>query len=85
MDRQRDLELILSSSTPIVVIETRDESRIAGRSAATQNLETVILGNALDYPVRARRCSAAHRDVYKLVHQCARAVFAQKGAVGVHK
>jgi SpoVK/Ycf46/Vps4 family AAA+-type ATPase len=28
MDRQRDLELILRSRTPIVVIETRDESRM---------------------------------------------------------
>jgi SpoVK/Ycf46/Vps4 family AAA+-type ATPase len=28
MDRQRDLELILRSRTPIVVIETRDESRL---------------------------------------------------------
>jgi len=28
MDRQRDLELILKSRTPVVVIETRDESRM---------------------------------------------------------
>ncbi len=28
MDRQHDLELILRSRTPIVVIETRDESRM---------------------------------------------------------
>ena len=28
MDRQHDLELILRSRTPIVVIETRDESRL---------------------------------------------------------
>ena len=30
MDRQRDLELILRSRMPIVVIETRDESRMLG-------------------------------------------------------
>jgi hypothetical protein len=28
MDRQKDLELILRSRTPIVVIETRDEARV---------------------------------------------------------
>lgn len=28
MDRQRDLELVLQTGTPIVVIETRDESRM---------------------------------------------------------
>ena len=28
MDRQRDLELILRSRMPIVVIETRDETRM---------------------------------------------------------
>jgi SpoVK/Ycf46/Vps4 family AAA+-type ATPase len=35
MDRQRDLELILKSSTPLVVIETRDES---GMLAMLQNM-----------------------------------------------
>jgi SpoVK/Ycf46/Vps4 family AAA+-type ATPase len=35
MDRQRDLELILKSSTPLVVIETRDES---GMLAMLQNI-----------------------------------------------
>ena len=30
MDRQRDLELILKSSMPLVVIETRDESGMLG-------------------------------------------------------
>ncbi|MCH7854001.1 MAG: ATPase, partial [Proteobacteria bacterium] len=28
MDSQRDLELVLQSQTPIVIIETRDESRV---------------------------------------------------------
>lgn len=42
MDRQRDLELILRSRTPIVVIETRDESRML------ELLKSIALARASD-------------------------------------
>ncbi|MGH8223047.1 MAG: AAA family ATPase, partial [Woeseiaceae bacterium] len=42
MDRQRDLELILRSRTPIVVIETRDEARML------ELLKSIAMARAAD-------------------------------------
>ena len=39
MDRKHDLEIILRSRTPIIVIETRDESRVL-RMLMSLNLRT---------------------------------------------